>query len=53
MGHLRVRIFENRILRRIFAHKRDKNGRGRKLYNEEYNSLYLSVNIARVIEPRI
>jgi hypothetical protein len=31
----RLRVFENRILRRIFGTKRDENGEWRRLYNEE------------------
>ena len=36
----RLRVFENRILRRIFGPKRDENGQGRRLHNEEFHSLY-------------
>ena len=36
----RLRIFENRILRRIFMPKRDENGEWRRLQNEELHSLY-------------
>ena len=48
----RLRVFENRILRRIFGPKRDENGEWRRLYNEELHSLYRSPNIVRVIKPR-
>ena len=48
----RLRVFENRILRRIFGPKRDENGEWRRLHNEELNSLYRSRNIVRVIKPR-
>ena len=37
----RLRVFENRILRRIFGPKRDDNGEWRKLHNEELHILYL------------
>ena len=38
---LRLRVFENRMLRRIFGHKRDGvTGEWRKLHNEELNDLY-------------
>ena len=36
----RLRIFENRILRRVFGPKRDENGEWRRLYNEELHTLY-------------
>ena len=48
----RIRLFENRILRRIFGPKRDENGEWRRLHNEELHSLYRSPNIVRVIKSR-
>ena len=48
----RLRVFENRILRRIFGPKRDENGEWRRLHNEVLHSLYRSSNIARVIKSR-
>jgi len=37
---LRLRVFENRVLRRIFGPKRDEvTGEWRKLHNEELNNL--------------
>jgi len=49
----RLRVFEYRVLRRIFGPKRDKVTREwRKLYNEEFNDLYCSLNIVRVIKSR-
>jgi hypothetical protein len=37
----RLRVFENRVLRRIFGPKRDEvTGKWRKLHNEELNGLY-------------
>ena len=48
----RLRVFENRILRRIFGPKRDENGEWRRLNNEELHSLYCSPNIVRVIKSR-
>ena len=46
----RLRVFENRVLRRIFGPKRDGvTGDWRKLHNEELNDLYCSPNIVRVI----
>ena len=48
-----MRVFENRMLRRIFGAKRDEvTGEWRKLYNEELNVLYSSPNIVRVITSR-
>ena len=44
-------MFEKRVLRRIFGPKRDEvRGEWRKLYNEEFNDLYSSPNIVRVIK---
>jgi hypothetical protein len=49
----RLRIFENRVLRRIFGPKRDKvKMEWRKLHNEELNDLYSSPSIVRVIKSR-
>ena len=48
----RLRVFENKILRRIFWPKRDENGEWVRLHNEELHSLYRSPNIDRVIKSR-
>jgi len=49
----RLRVFENRVLRRIFGLKRDEVTRGwRKLHNEELNDLHFSPNIVWVIKSR-
>jgi len=49
----RLRVFDNRVLRRIFGPKRDKvTGEWRKLHNEELNNLSSSPNIIRVIKSR-
>ena len=37
----RLRVFENRILRRIFGPNRDGNGEWRRLHNGELHNLYL------------
>ena len=50
----RLRVFENRVLRRIFGPKRDEVTREwRKLHNEELNYLYCSPNIVRVIKSKM
>jgi hypothetical protein len=47
-----VRVFENRVLRRIFGPKRDEvTGKWRKLHNEELYILY-SLNIIQVMKSR-
>jgi hypothetical protein len=49
----RLRVFENRVLRRIFEPKRDEvTGEWRKLHNEELRDLYSSPSIIRIIKPR-
>jgi hypothetical protein len=49
----RLRVFENRVLRRIFGPKRDEVTRGwRKLQNEELHNLYPSPSIIRMIKSR-
>jgi hypothetical protein len=48
----RLRVFENRELRRIFGPKREKDGSWRKLHTEELHNLYSSPNIVRVIKSR-
>jgi hypothetical protein len=48
----RLRVFENRVLRRIFGHMRGEGGSWRKLHNDELHDLYSSPNIVRVIKSR-
>jgi hypothetical protein len=47
----RLRVFENRVLRRIFAPKRGKiTEEWRRLHNKELNALYSSSNVIEVIK---
>jgi hypothetical protein len=49
----RLRVFENRVLRRIFGPMRDEVIRGwRKLHNEQLHNLYCSPSIIRIIKSR-
>jgi len=49
----RLRVSENRVLRRVFGLKRDEvTGEWRKLHNEELNDLYSSSNIVRMKKSR-
>jgi hypothetical protein len=48
----RLRVFENRVLRKIFGPKREEDGSWRKLHNVELHSLYSSPSIVRVIKSR-
>jgi hypothetical protein len=49
----RLKVFENRVLRWIFALKRDEvTGGWRKLRNEDLHDLYSSPSIIRIIKPR-
>jgi len=49
----RLRVFENRVLRKLFGPKRDEvTQEWSKLYNEELNDLYSSPSIVRVIKLR-
>jgi hypothetical protein len=51
-GH-RLRVFENRVLRKIFGPRRDEVTREwRKLHNEELHNLYSSPNIIRQVKSR-
>jgi hypothetical protein len=47
----RLRVFENRVLRRIFGPERDEvTGEWRRLHKKELYALYFSLNIIRVIK---
>jgi hypothetical protein len=49
----RLRVFENRVLRRVFGPKRDEVKREwRKLHSEELNDLYSLLSIVRVVKSR-
>jgi hypothetical protein len=48
----RLRVFKNRVLRRIFGPKREEDGSWRKLHNDELHNLYSSPNIVRVVKLR-
>jgi hypothetical protein len=49
----RLRVFETRVLRRIFGPKRDKvTGKCRRLHNEDLNDLHSSPNNIRLIKLR-
>jgi hypothetical protein len=48
----RLRILENRALRRIFGPKREEEKLWRKLHNDEFHNLYSSPNIVRMIKSR-
>jgi hypothetical protein len=48
----KLRVFENRVLRRIFGPKSEEDRSRRKLHNDELHSLYSSLNIVWVIKSR-
>jgi hypothetical protein len=49
----RLRVFENRVLRKVFGAKRDEvTGEWTKLHNEELRDLYPVPNIVRVVKSR-
>jgi hypothetical protein len=48
----RLRVSENRVLRKIFGPKRDEDGSWKKLHNDELHNLYSSPHIVKVIKAR-
>ena len=48
----RLRVFENRIPRRIFETKRDENGEWGRFHNKEPHGLYCSLKVIRAIKSR-
>jgi hypothetical protein len=53
LAFARLRVFENRVLRKVFGQKRDEvKGEWRKLHNEELRDLYSSPSIIRIIKSK-
>jgi hypothetical protein len=52
MEEHRLRVFENKVLRKILGPKGDEDRSWRKLHNDELHSLYSSLNTGRVIKSR-
>jgi hypothetical protein len=48
----RLRVFENRVLRKIFGPKRDEVVGWRRLHNEELRKLYSSRSVTKTIKSR-
>jgi hypothetical protein len=48
----RLRVFENRVLRKIFGPKREEDGSWRELHIDKRHDLYSSTNIIMVIKSR-
>jgi len=49
----KLRVFENKVLRKIYRPKRDKlSGDGRRLHNEELHELYDSPDVVRIMKSR-
>jgi hypothetical protein len=48
----RLRVFKNRVLRKIFGPKREEDGSWGKLRNDRLHNLYSSPNVVRVLKSR-
>jgi hypothetical protein len=48
----RLRVFENKVLSRIFGPKRGDDGSWRKFHNDELHNVYPSPNIVRMIKSK-
>jgi hypothetical protein len=46
----RLRVFENRVVRKVFGPKREEDRSWRKLHNDELHNINSSPNIVRVIK---
>jgi hypothetical protein len=53
MGRTKLKIFGNRVLRRIFGFKEEVTGGWRKLHNEELHHVYSSPNIIKIIKLKM
>jgi hypothetical protein len=52
-GEYRLKVFENRVLRKKFGKKRDEvTGEWRKQCNDELRDLHFSPSIIRILKPR-
>jgi hypothetical protein len=52
-AYIRLSVYENRVLRRIFGPKRDEAiGEWRRLHNKDLCALYFLPNIIRIIKSR-
>ena len=50
---IKLKVFVNRIIRRIFGDNRYENGEWRKFYNMRVHSYYHSRNLVRVVKSRM
>jgi hypothetical protein len=48
----KLRVFEKRVLKRIFGPKRDEVTEWRKLHNDEIHKMYLSPSIVKMVKSR-